>query len=117
MASSENCPMWRSKFAKTSLRTNRGSGGGRLCWYDCFRKRISGSFTPGSPNETSRLHHPRAKVPGVGAAEFAERAAHFLAEVNAIQPFREGNGRTQLSFLKILAQRAGHPVAGRLRLI
>jgi cell filamentation protein len=43
--------------------------------------------------------------------EFAEGAAHFLAEVNAIHAFREGNGRTQLSFLKILAERAGHPLA------
>jgi hypothetical protein len=29
--------------------------------------------------------------------EFAENAAHFLAELNAIHAFREGNGRTQLS--------------------
>jgi len=47
----------------------------------------------------------------VSVAEFAEAAAHLLAEVNAIHPFREGNGRTQLSFLKILAERAGHPLA------
>jgi cell filamentation protein len=48
---------------------------------------------------------------GISVAEFAAGAAHLLAEVNAIHPFREGNGRTQLSFLKILAERAGHPVA------
>lgn len=47
---------------------------------------------------------------GLGVAEFAAGAAHFLAEVNAIHPFREGNGRTQLSFLKVMAERAGHPV-------
>jgi cell filamentation protein len=34
--------------------------------------------------------------------------AHILAELNAIHPFREGNGRTQLSFLVALAERAGH---------
>jgi cell filamentation protein len=45
------------------------------------------------------------------AATFARKAAHFLAELNAIHPFREGNGRTQLSFLTILAERAGHPLA------
>jgi cell filamentation protein len=38
-------------------------------------------------------------------------AAHFLAELNAIHPFREGNGRTQLSFLTLLAAQAGHPLA------
>jgi cell filamentation protein len=48
---------------------------------------------------------------GVSVAEFANGAAHFLAEVNAIHPFREGNGRTQLSFLKVMADRAGHPMA------
>jgi cell filamentation protein len=42
--------------------------------------------------------------------EFAENAAHFLAELNAIHALREGNGRTQLSFFSVLADRAGHPV-------
>ena len=36
--------------------------------------------------------------------------AHFLAELNAIYSFREGNGRTQLMFFALLADRAGHPV-------
>jgi cell filamentation protein len=52
---------------------------------------------------------------GLTATDFAARAAHFLGELNAIHPFREGNGRTQLSFLVALAHRAGHPLdAGRL---
>lgn len=42
-------------------------------------------------------------------ATLAKNAAHFLAELNAIHPFREGRGRTQLSFLAILADQAGHP--------
>lgn len=41
------------------------------------------------------------------AAEFAVRAAHILAEINAVHPFREGNGRTQLTFLAVLADNAG----------
>ena len=40
---------------------------------------------------------------------FACEAATFLATLNAIHPFREGNGRTQLAFLTLLADRAGHP--------
>lgn len=44
------------------------------------------------------------------SAEFAVGAAHFLAELNAVHPFREGNGRTQLTFLALLADRAGHPL-------
>jgi cell filamentation protein len=47
---------------------------------------------------------------GTSADEFAKHAAHFLAELNAIHPFREGNGRTQLTFLTLLAERAGHPL-------
>ena len=45
---------------------------------------------------------------GLAAAEFAERTAHFLAELNAIHPFREGNGRSQLGFVALIAVRAGH---------
>lgn len=42
--------------------------------------------------------------------EFASGAAHFLAELNVIHPFREGNGRTQLTFLAMLADDAGQPL-------
>jgi cell filamentation protein len=45
------------------------------------------------------------------APTLARKAAHFLAELNAVHPFREGNGRTQLSFLVALAEHAGHPLA------
>ena len=47
---------------------------------------------------------------GLDAAAFVGKAAHFLTEMNAIHPFREGNGRTQLSFLTVMAERAGHPL-------
>jgi len=40
---------------------------------------------------------------------FAATGGHFLAELNAIHPFREGNGRCQMTFMTLLAQRAGHP--------
>jgi cell filamentation protein len=40
----------------------------------------------------------------------ASRAAWFLAQLNAIHPFREGNGRTQLAFLALLAADAGRPL-------
>ena len=41
---------------------------------------------------------------------FAAEAVHFLATLNAIHPFREGNGRTQIGFLLNLADNAGHPI-------
>ena len=46
---------------------------------------------------------------GLDKSAFAKKASHFLAELNALHPFREGNGRTQLSFLAVLADQAGHP--------
>ncbi|MEO8185541.1 MAG: Fic family protein [Deltaproteobacteria bacterium] len=47
---------------------------------------------------------------GQSLPDFAHNAAHFLAELNANHPFREGNGRTQLIFLALLADQAGHPL-------
>ena len=47
---------------------------------------------------------------GREAEAFAEEAAAFLAYLNAIHPFREGNGRTQLTFTALLAAQAGHPL-------
>jgi cell filamentation protein len=41
---------------------------------------------------------------------FADGASEFLATLNAIHPFREGNGRTQVIFLALLADRADHPL-------
>jgi cell filamentation protein len=50
------------------------------------------------------------RLVGLDKAAFAKKVAHYLAELNAIHPFREGNGRTQLSFLILLAEQAGHPL-------
>ena len=57
----------------------------------------------------ARLRQERFLKDRTGAG-FATGAAHFLAELNAVHPFREGNGRTQLTFLALLADRAGHPL-------
>ena len=45
---------------------------------------------------------------GLAAAAFAEAAAVIVGDINYIHPFREGNGRTQLQYLKQLADQAGH---------
>jgi fido (protein-threonine AMPylation protein) len=44
---------------------------------------------------------------GLAREEFNTRLAEFLADVNAVHPFREGNGRTQRSFFSQLAHDAG----------
>jgi cell filamentation protein len=44
---------------------------------------------------------------------FVDRLTHYLAEVNAIHPFREGNGRTQRAFFGQLAREAGWTIRWR----
>lgn len=44
---------------------------------------------------------------GLSRVAFVERLTHYLAEVNAIHPFREGNGRTQRAFFRQLSREAG----------
>jgi cell filamentation protein len=52
-----------------------------------------------------------AFLAGLSAHDFAARAAFYLGEINAIHPFREGNGRTQREFIRQLAVHAGHPLS------
>lgn len=89
------------------IRTVRISKGGSMfCYPESIDREMSKLF--GALTGQKQLK-------GTTTVEFATKAAHFLAELNAIHPFREGNGRTQLTFLTLLAENAGHPLAmGRL---
>lgn len=42
--------------------------------------------------------------------EFATGAATVMVDLNAVHPFREGNGRTQRVFMEALAREAGHNI-------
>ena len=44
---------------------------------------------------------------GMRLRRFGERAAYYLGEINAIHPFREGNGRAQREFIRELAAQSG----------
>ena len=55
------------------------------------------------------LQHVDLKIRDLSTEAFSTAAARFLATLNAIHPFREGNGRTQTAFLTLVAVRAGHP--------
>jgi cell filamentation protein len=48
---------------------------------------------------------------GLDPASFSTRAAHYFGELNALHPFREGNGRAQREFVSHLAQAAGYYLA------
>lgn len=43
--------------------------------------------------------------------DLVQRLTHYLAEINAVHPFREGNGRTQRAFIRQLAADAGYRIA------
>jgi cell filamentation protein len=50
------------------------------------------------------------RLRGLDADAFAAAAGEIIGDVNYVHPFREGNGRTQLQYLKQLAAQAGHPI-------
>ncbi|WP_342635036.1 Fic/DOC family protein [Rhodoplanes roseus] len=86
---------WAGRFRTVRI----GKGGSVFCYPENIRGEMTKLFATLRAADGFR---------GVRRAEFAERAAHFLAELNAVHPFREGNGRTQLALLTLLSDRAGH---------
>jgi cell filamentation protein len=65
-------------------------------------------YIAGEMERRFALIHREKDLRGFSADRFAARAAEHICEINAIHPFREGNGRTQRLFLKALARQAGH---------
>jgi cell filamentation protein len=47
---------------------------------------------------------------GLPRGSFCNRAAYYLGELNAIHPFREGNGRTQREWIRQLAHHNGFAI-------
>ena len=47
---------------------------------------------------------------GLEKDSFVTRGAYYWGEVNAIHPFREGNGRTQREFVRELGLQAGYAI-------
>jgi hypothetical protein len=47
---------------------------------------------------------------GLSALKFARGATTFVATLNAVHAFRDGNGRSQLAFVSLLGKAAGHPL-------
>jgi cell filamentation protein len=81
------------------IRTIRiGKDGNWFCYPEYIASELDRIFA--ELGDTDALWH-------MSATEFAGHVGHFLAELNAVHPFREGNGRTQLAFLAVLAEHAG----------
>jgi len=60
-----------------------------------------------SAAEIFRALHGEDLLRGLPRDTFAERLTYYLGEVNAVHPFREGNGRAQRAFFEQLASDAG----------
>ncbi|SEN26591.1 Fic/DOC family protein [Lihuaxuella thermophila] len=54
-----------------------------------------------------QLHEERC-LSGLNGAEFADRAAFYMGELNVLHPFREGNGRALREFIRTLGLNAGY---------
>jgi cell filamentation protein len=89
---------WAGKFRSVRI-SRRGSA---FCYPENIAKEMHRLFAD---------LDKRSLLRGLPQKEFAVQAAHFLAELNAIHAFRDGNGRSQLAFVIMLADRAGHPFA------
>lgn len=88
---------WAGKF-----RTVRISKGGNVfCYPEYIAAEMASLF--------GRLHSEVLRQ-SLKREDFANGAAIFLADLNAIHPYREGNGRTQLAFLAVLSEHVGHPL-------
>jgi cell filamentation protein len=57
--------------------------------------------------ETFRSLHRENLLRGLPRDAFTERLTYYLGEVNAVHPFREGNGRSQRAIFGQLAGDAG----------
>lgn len=88
---------WAGRFRTVRI----AKGGNPFCFPENIKKEMNRLF--------ARLAADR-RFEGLDGLTFSRKSAHFLAELNAIHAFREGNGRAQLAFLTLLAARAGHPL-------
>ncbi|MEN8195247.1 MAG: Fic family protein [Pseudomonadota bacterium] len=88
---------WAGRFRTIRI----GKSGNMFCYPENIAREMKQLFS-----ELKLNRHLR----DLSRDDFAGGAARFLATLNAIHPFREGNGRTQTVFLALLADHAGHPL-------
>jgi len=50
---------------------------------------------------------------GLPKATFSKKLAYYMAEINVIHPFREGNGRTTREYIRYLAMASGYTLDWR----
>lgn len=60
--------------------------------------------------DVHRRIRSHANLKNLSPATFADLAGEIIGDVNYVHPFREGNGRTQMHYLKQLCAQAGHAI-------
>ena len=91
---------WAGQFRTVNI-----SKGGNLFGSAQFIEMALGGILEKLPPENFIQHLDRES--------FANRCGWYFGEINAIHPFREGNGRTQREFLRQLAVQAGYSLDWR----
>ncbi len=91
---------WTGQFRTVNI-----SKGGNLFGSAQFIEMALGGILEKLPRENFIQHLDRES--------FASRCGWYFGEINAIHPFREGNGRTQREFLRQLAAQAGYSLDWR----
>jgi cell filamentation protein len=88
---------WAGRFRTVRI----GKGGNAFCYPEHIAREMAILF--------ANLKQKRF-LRRLSGNQFAREAARFLSTLNAIHPFREGNGRTQTALLALIANHAGHPL-------
>jgi cell filamentation protein len=65
-------------------------------------------FIESAANETFNKLSRENWLKELDADPLSKRLAHYLSEINALHPFREGNGRVQRIFISQLSQATGY---------
>ena len=72
------------------------------------------AFIPGQADLVFTALAAEKYLVGLNPQEFAQRAAYFYGELDAIHPFREGNSRTLRLFFSGIAKAAGFQLDWRI---
>lgn len=88
---------WAGKYREVQM----SKGGSVFCHPE---------FIAGQAKKLFRSLGDEVFMGGASRTDFIAAVAEFLAELNAIHCFRDGNGRAQLTFMHLVAERAGHPL-------
>ena len=98
-----------SSTGRSSRTSTRGPGNCAPCSSSRPGRRSACRTRSSTPPRTSSVASPTAHhLRGRDRDGFLDGLTALLAEVNALHPFREGNGRAQRSFLSQLARDAGY---------